>query len=361
MFSAQPATAASLAARMMPWLKRFEHRPKQWVALLCIVIVTMVGLVDFATGYETFFFSFYLLAVFLGVWFVSIPFGILISALSVAAWASSNIIAGARYSSYVVPVWNSLVMFCFYLVVVWLLAKLKGFNRELENRVELRTESLAREIRERLRLQKELLDVGERERRRIGHELHDGLCQQLTGTALAAKLLPESKASGKLLQLIEEAIELTRKLSRSLSPIELKPGHLREDFRELAAASAIQFKVACRFECDSATPLPDANVATHLFHIAQEAVANAAHHGHAQTINICLDASEDELALTITDDGAGRLENFQKKNGLGLRLMRHRADLIGATFEIENLTTSGVRVTCTLPLLAVSQENFHGE
>ncbi len=346
---------------MTPWLKRFARRSKPWVALLCIVIVTLVGLVDFVTGYETFFFSFYLLAVFLGVWFVGIPFGILISALSVAAWASSNIGAGVRYSSYVVPAWNSLVMFLFYLVVVWLLAKLKGFNRELEYRVQLRTESLAREIRERLRLQKELLDVGERERRRLGHELHDGLCQQLTGTALAAKLLPASAASAKFVQLIEDSIELTRKLSRSLSPIELKPGHLREDFCELAAVSAAQFKVACRFECDPATPLPDANVATHLFHIAQESVANAARHGRAQTINICLDASEDELALTITNDGAGLAKDFQKKNGLGLRLMRHRADLIGAIFEIENLTTHGVRVTCTLPLLAVSTSNSHGE
>ena len=345
----------------MPWLKRFEHRPKQWVALLCVGIVTAVGLVDFATGYETFFFIFYLLAVILAVWFVNVPFGILISALSVVAWVSSNIGAGARYSSYLVPVWNALVMFLFYLVVVWLLAMLKSFNRELEIRVQLRTESLAKEIRERMRLQKELLDVGERERRRLGHELHDGLCQHLTGTALAAKLLPESKASSNFVQLLEGAIELTRKLSRSLSPLELKPGHLLENFRELAADSSARFKLACRFECDSATPLPEANVAAHLFHIAQESVTNAARHGHAQTINICLDASEDEFALTITNDGAGLAEDFQKKNGLGLRLMRHRADLIGAKFEIENLTTSGVRVTCTLPLLAVSQENSHGE
>ncbi len=346
---------------MIPSLKRFEPWPKKFVAPLCVCIVTVVGLVDFATGYETFFFIFYLLAVILAAWFVTVSFGVLISALSVAAWISANISAGARYSSDLVPVWNSLVMFFFYLVVVWLLMKLKKINRELELRVQLRTESLAQEIRERMRLQKELLDVSERERRRLGHELHDGLCQQLTGTALAAKLLPESAASAKFVQLIEDSIELTRKLSRSLSPIELKPGHLREDFRELAAASAAEFKLACRFECDPATPLPDASVATHLFHIAQEAVANAARHGHAQAINICLDASEDELALTITDDGAGLAADFQKKDGLGLRLMRHRADLIGATFEIENLTTRGARVTCTLPLLVISGKNSHGE
>ena len=338
-----------------------ERWPKRFVAPLCIVIVTLVGLVDYWTGYETFFFIFYLLAVILASWFVGIPFGVLISALSVAAWVSSNIGAGARYSSYLVPVWNSLVMFLFYLVVVWLLTKLKSFNYELELRVQSRTESLAQEIRERMRLQKELLEVGERERRLLGHELHDGLCQQLTATALAAKLLPESQSSEQLVQLLEKSIELTRKLSRNLSPIELKPGHLLENFRELAADATAQFKLACRFECDAATPLPEPDIAVHLFHIAQEAVTNAARHGRAQTINICLDAAEDELALTITDDGAGLAENFQNKNGLGLRLMRYRADLIGATFQIENLTTRGVRVTCTLPLLAVSQKNSHGE
>ena len=331
------------------------------MAPLCICIVTVVGLVDYITGYEAFFFIFYLFAVVFAVWFVNVPFGILISALSVAAWISSNISAGARYSSDLVPVWNSLVMFLFYLVVVWLLTKLKGFNRELELRVQLRTESLAKEIRERLRLQKELLRISERERQRIGHELHDGLCQHLTGTALAVKLLPETQSSGELVCLLEEAIEITRKLSRSLSPIELKPGHLLENFHELAAESSAQFKIACRFECDPALPLPDADVAVHLFHIAQESVANAVRHGRAKTINICLDASEEELALTITDDGAGMVDDFDKKNGLGLHLMRQRADLIGAKFEIEKLTTQGVRVTCILPLLAAAKENSHGE
>lgn len=338
-----------------------ERGVKRFIAPLCIAIVTFVGLVDYWTGYETFFFIFYLLAVILAVWFVSISFGAWLSALSVVAWISANISAGARYSSYLVPVWNALVMFLFYLVVVWLLNRLKQLNRELELRVQARTESLAHEIRERLRLQKELLAVSEHERRRIGHALHDGLGQQLTGTALAAKLLPESNSATQLVQLIEESIELTRQLSRSLSPIQSQSGHLRENFRELAADSAAQYKLACHFECDLATPLPTPDVAEHLFHIAQEAIANAARHGQASIINLCLDAAEDELALTITDDGAGHAESFHNQNGLGLRLMRHRADLIGATFQIENLTTRGIRVTCTLPLLVVPQKNSHGE
>ncbi|MEY4918550.1 MAG: hypothetical protein RL616_2463 [Verrucomicrobiota bacterium] len=355
--------------RTIPWLKRWGQWPQRFVAPLCVCLVTVVGLVDYWTGYETFFFIFYLAAVYLAVWFVGGSFGILISALSVAAWVSSNIEAGARYSSYFVPVWNASIMFVFYLVVVRLLVKIKNFNRELEQRVQLRTESLAKEIRERMRLQKELLETSERERRRIGHELHDGLCQQLTGAALAGQLVsqkladksaPESVETSRLVRLIEAAIEQTRSLSRGLSPVELQPDRLLENFQELAARSSAQFKVACRFEGDAATPLPDAAVATHLFHIAEEAVANAVRHGRAQLINICLDASENELALTITDDGAGLLANFREAGGMGLRVMAYRADLIGATFEIEPLSTRGTRIACTLPVLAPVNDEHGG-
>ncbi len=353
--------------RSITRLKRWGQWPQRFIAPLCVCLVTAVGLVDFWTGYETFFFIFYLVAVYLAVWFVGGSFGVLISALSVVAWVSSNIGAGAHYSSDFVPVWNAFIMFIFYLVVVRLLLKIKYFNHELEQRVQLRTESLAKEIRERMRLQKELLETSERERRRIGHELHDGLCQQLTGAALAGQLVsqkladmcvPEAEETSRLVCLIEAAIEQTRSLSRGLSPVELKPDRLRENFQELAARSSSQFKVACRFECDPATPLPDAEVATQLFHIAEEAVANAARHGRAQIINICLDIAEHELALTITDDGVGLPANFLQANGMGLRVMAYRADLIGATFEIEPLSTRGTRIACTLPVLAPAKDEY---
>jgi len=84
---------------MTSWLKRIDTWPKQIVALVCIWFITLVGLVDYATGYETFFFTYYLLAIFLGTWRVGGIFGLLISCLSVTAWVSANIAAGARYSS----------------------------------------------------------------------------------------------------------------------------------------------------------------------------------------------------------------------------------------------------------------------
>src|ERR1039458_2913060 len=218
---------------MVTWIKRFETWSKPSLMALCLGIVAAVGYVDYLTGYETFFFIFYLLAVFLAVWFVGSSFGWLISALSVTAWISSNIATGERYSSYFVPVWNAMIMFVFYLVVVALLARIRTMHKELEEWGRRQIATLKNEIQERTRFQKELLETSERVQRRIGYDLHDGLCQHLTGTALAGQVLgqklagqspAETAEAARLVELIEEAIELTRDLSHQLDPVELKAG-----------------------------------------------------------------------------------------------------------------------------------------
>jgi signal transduction histidine kinase len=347
---------------MLTRLKQFQTWPKKVVILASIWFVTLVGLADYITGYETFFFTFYLLPIFAGTWRISTVFGVLTSALSVAAWVSSNIEDGAHYSNYFIPVWNAAIMFAIYLIIVLLLARLKRIHGKLEERVRQRTEALTQEIQTRTRLQKELLETSDREQRRIGRDLHDGLCQHLTGTALAGHFL-EQKLAGKspgdageasrLVQLIEQAIELTRNLSHQLDPVELKTGKLIDHFEDMAADTSQRFKVRCQFERSLPHPPEDAAVATHLYRIAQDAVTNAVKHGRAKSINIGLDSAADEIVLTITDDGTGQTET--KPNGMQdaemrQRAMAYRADLIGATFNIERLNTHGTRVTCVLPV-----------
>jgi signal transduction histidine kinase len=343
---------------MMKRIQRLETWSKPALTALCLAIVVAVGLVDYLTGYETFFFVFYLLAIFLAVWFAGILLGILISALSVVAWVGSNVAAGERYSSYFIPVWNALIMFAFYLIVVDLLAMLRALQKELEERVRQRTAALTEEIRERTFLQKQLLETGEREQRRIGYDLHDGLCQHLTGMALASHVLgqklaekspSESVEAARLVEMVEQAIELTRTLARDLQPVEIQVGQLADSFQELAAKISRQFKVACQFENHLAAPLTDVNVATQFYRIAQEAVTNAIRHGKAAHVNLCLNSDADEIILAVTDDGIGLPENARAGAGMGLRIMAYRAGMIGATFHVERLSSlTGTRVTCTL-------------
>lgn len=354
---------------MLTRIERFETWSKQSLVALCLGIVAVVGFADFLTGYEIFVFIFYLLAVFLAVWFVGSSFGVFISALSVMAWTSTNIAAGERYSSFFVPVWNAMIMFGFYLVVVALLARLRNLHAELEERVRQRTAMLTHEIQERTRLQKELLETSERVQRRIGYDLHDGLCQHLTGTAfaghvlgqkLAAQSLPEAAEADRLVELIEEAIELTRSLARGLHPVEIPAGGLADSFQELATVASDRFKVSCQFECHQAAPLSDVNAATHLYRIAQEAITNAVRHGKARHINLRLDSTDHEIVLTITDDGIGLPENARTGPGLGLRIMAYRASIIGATFDIVRLSyLSGTRVICKLGVAGMPGETNH--
>jgi signal transduction histidine kinase len=216
-----------------------------------------------------------------------------------------------------------------------------------------------------MRLQRELLEMSEREQRRIGRELHDGLCQHLTGVALAghalgqnlATLAPANAASAaRLVELVEGAIEMTRSLSRGLNPVEIEVGRLADNFQELATKVSGRGKVACRFECRGIMPELDVTTATHLYRIAQEAAENAARHGRPAWIDICLEQTADELVLTVGDNGAGLPVDFRSGPGLGVPLMGYRADLIGGTFSIANVAGGGVRVTCTLPQVGEADE-----
>lgn len=59
------------------------------------------------------------------------------------------------------------------------------------------------------------------------------------------------------------------------------------------------------------------------------------------------------MTLTVEDDGVGLPESPEKSNGLGIRIMAHRAAMIGGSFAIEPAPTGGTIVTCTIPASAV--------
>ena len=327
--------------------------------VVSLALVTIIGLVDWVSGFELSFFVFYLIPVALAVWFVGNGFGIVVSMLSVAVWVAGDMTAGAKYSRPFVPVWNALIAVAFLFVVVGILTRLRKLNKELEARVQQRTIALTNEMQERMRLEKELLGISEREQRRIGHDLHDSLCQHLTGTALAGqvlgeqlaeKSLPEAAAAHHLVTLVEEAIDLTRTLARGLHPMELEGEGFRDAFQELAANITERFKISCKFECGQAQEILAPTGAIHLYRIAQEAVTNAIKHGKASQIILRLDQEDSLLKLTISDDGIGLPENARVGQGMGLRIMAYRASMIGASFSIERLPARGTRVLCILPL-----------
>jgi signal transduction histidine kinase len=333
--------------------------PRAAMVAAGLVLVAVVGLVDYVTGFELDFFAFYLIPIAFAVWFVGTGFGVFISALCVVVSLAGDLRAGASFSSPLVFVWNAIIALTFYSTVVWVFTKLRNLQRRLEQRVAERTAALTREMRERQRLEEEILRVSEREQRRIGHDLHDSLCQQLTGTAFAAQALSdrltasnpaEAAAAGKVVSLIEDGIELTRQLARGLHPVELKGHGLADALSELASNCTVHLQKSCVFDCPNPIVVRDPEAAIHLFRIVQEAVNNAVKHSRATRIEIRAAENAGAIALSVTDNGAGLPDGASRKGGMGLNIMAYRARLVGADFRIERPAPGGTRIVVTLPV-----------
>jgi PAS domain S-box-containing protein len=209
---------------------------------------------------------------------------------------------------------------------------------------------------EREGLEREVLAIAAREQRKIGQELHDGVGQELTGLGLMAQSLaqrlPEATAEKRIaLRLtvgFDTIHEKVRELSRGLIPVHVESRGLSAALDDLAARMSEASGIVVTAECPECVQLPDHATATHLFHIAQEAVSNALRHGRPRHIRLTLLAEPSGLRLCIKDDGIGLKGAPDQSDGLGLRIMHYRAALIGGVLQINPSQGGGTVVSCTL-------------
>ena len=139
-----------------------------------------------------------------------------------------------------------------------------------------------------------------------------------------------------------------RSVMRGLSPVSVDAEGLMAALSDLANRIRQEGNAACVFDCPKPVLVADNLVATHLYLIAQEAVHNAVKHSRCQNIRIAV-KSNDFLVLSVQDDGIGILNQpAESYVGLGLRIMRNRAAIIGATLTIEPAQPTGTVVKCTL-------------
>jgi signal transduction histidine kinase len=168
---------------------------------------------------------------------------------------------------------------------------------------------------------------------------------------LEAQQLPEAVEAGRIVTLVNEAIEKTRDLSRGLVPVVSGADGLMASLQRLAAEVEDFFNVSCRFVCVVPVLIDDVIVGTHLFHIAQEAVSNAIKHGRATHIIVALSATGGSGRLAIEDNGVGIPRMPVNTAGMGLHIMRYRASMIGGLLEITREPNgAGTIVECSFPL-----------
>lgn len=221
------------------------------------------------------------------------------------------------------------------------------------------TYAVARDITDQRRLRQDLLEISDREQRRLGRDLHDGLGQHLLAVALAGQSLtqtlatrraPESRRADALVTLIEQAIESAHHLAQGLCPVDLEQHGLKHALGELAYFLRAHFRIACALEWDARREIRDRATATHLYRITQEAVTNAIKHGRARRIRIRLSGRDSRATLRVHNDGRPFRLRRRARPGMGLRIMEHRAHLIGGSLDIRpGPRARGTVLTCTFP------------
>ncbi len=229
----------------------------------------------------------------------------------------------------------------------------------LETEEGVLVSSAIRDISERKRLENTILKISEREQRRIGRDLHDGLGQHLTGIAFMSKVLeerlsevsvPESADAAKIVRLVNDAIRKTKELSRGLLPVVSEAHGLMSALKQRTGELEDLFQIRCRFECDEPVLIGDLNVATNLYHIAQEAVNNAIRHGKSKNIVIRLTSKDGTGELTIQDDGDGFPKKPTGQPGVGLSIMNYRAVMVGGSLKLQANPDRGISVSCRFPI-----------
>ena len=244
---------------------------------------------------------------------------------------------------------------------------------------------VVRDISERRALEWELLRVQKEEQRRIGQDLHDGLGQMLTGAVLSARRLarrlrasapsegdaladgsPLSDDADDLVADLKAADRYSRDLARGLVPVEIEQGGLQAALEVLAAQAGRLLHISVTVEDAGAPPVGDPGVAVQLYRIAQEAISNAVRHGRARRVSVTLATDEGGLRLEVSDDGSGWPDDMPAADGIppsgagraspagaGLRIMHHRASVLGGVLKLRATPGGGACVVCALPRAAL--------
>jgi signal transduction histidine kinase len=231
---------------------------------------------------------------------------------------------------------------------------MKALSAKIELRGEQGASVAIDDSSERKQLEAMFVEIADNERQRLSADLHDGLGQELTGISLMLRSLARrtspmaiqiSHELDEIIRLVNHAILCVRKSAFDISPMRLERGGLPSALECLAGRTRDNYEVDVRLRFIIRSPPRIGDfTATHLYLIAQEAIHNAVKHGHAHSVIVKLRSKRTRLYLSIVDDGVGIAGNSERGAGMGLRIMKYRAAMIGGILRIKRLPNGGTRL-----------------
>jgi signal transduction histidine kinase len=198
------------------------------------------------------------------------------------------------------------------------------------------------------------------ERNRIGMDLHDGIIQSIYGVGLALEgtkhVVDEDTVEAKAkidhaIDGLNQAIRDLRSYILDLRPRQLGTDGLISGIKRLTA----EYRANTFSEVHFVPPESDMKELTQsqsltLFHICQEALANAAKHAKAKVVQISLWTTDDRALMEIHDDGKGfNIEEMSSFIGHGLANMQTRARSSGGDIDISSVVNEGTTVFVWVP------------
>lgn len=184
--------------------------------------------------------------------------------------------------------------------------------------------------------------------RRLARELHDGLAQDLAAALLSLERGPAGSPAALARAGIESALAEVRALARGLALPDLTPLPLDAVLEH--ACAECERKTGTRIRRDiAALPVGGATLKISLYRVLQEALSNAIRHAPGAAVSVRASAANGSLVLECADDGPGLPHDGGE--GLGLRSMRERIELLGGRFEATATSGRGTLIRCEIPIV----------
>jgi signal transduction histidine kinase len=352
------------ASPVTNWLARPSGMGRVVAAIVSMALLGLIGWIDYLADYRVLFTVVYVLPIAYAAVKVSRGYAVVLAVLSIILWTGGDILGAAPSPGVLIRIWNDVIIFSLFIIVIYLLNALDRTFSGLEAAVRDRTAELREEMEERRRLEHETLDLSERERQAFGHELHDVVCQELASIAVAGHMLAkklqdrgaaEAGQAREIAALVDRALMKARSVARGFFTDGFNVLGLAEALRENARNVEDRTGVTCEVAWQENIVILNEDVVMHFFRIAQEGIQNAVRHADASRIRVALSQAGETVRLTIDDDGKGPGVLNGSARGLGLRIMKYRASLIGGELKIDRSPLGGFQVLCVIPIEMISR------
>jgi len=210
------------------------------------------------------------------------------------------------------------------------------------------------------RISAHLENIREKEQARIAREVHDQLGQQLTGLKMDISWLKDKLDKGmstvvirekleEMSGMVDEAVVAVRKVASDLRPSILDDFGLVEALDWQSKEFSKRSGIGVYFKHPDNKLKLSPSVTISLFRIYQEILTNVARHANSKNINASLEWQQDNLILSVSDDGKG-FDSSKPITSLGLLGMKERAYMIGGTLNINSAPGAGTTVSVNVPM-----------